>query len=89
MFMKNTLISLSTLAVFAVANPDGISIPVVARRGFTNADSSFDLKAATRYTQEAANRHRGNLLALQNNEGEEALNPVSSCVGIKLPFLDQ
>ncbi|KAJ7751282.1 acid protease [Mycena maculata] len=53
----------------------GISIPLRKRSTFTGADGVFDKNAAIAATIATQNKHRQNLINLQNNKGASFFNP--------------
>ncbi|KAF8182506.1 acid protease [Mycena galopus ATCC 62051] len=78
MFNKVSLLCAVTLAVAAIGSPTaspGTAIPLPKRDGLTTAGGLFDADKGALKTVTAKNKHRHNLLALQNNKGEDALPP--------------
>ncbi|PIL36033.1 transporter [Ganoderma sinense ZZ0214-1] len=72
MFCKATLFTLAlalTAAASPVATDAGISIPIEKRSSLTNEDGTFNHDKATYQTVKTINKHRANLINLQNNVG--------------------
>ncbi|KAI0324335.1 acid protease [Cubamyces sp. BRFM 1775] len=80
MFCKATLLTVA-LALLASATPvarepspaSGISIPLQKRGSLKNADGTFNHEKAVREIVKLKNKHRQNLINLQNNLGSDAL----------------
>ncbi|KAH9935592.1 protease [Fomitopsis serialis] len=72
MFRKAALISTVFLAVLSCATPferrTGTSIPFAKRSGLTAEDGVFDHEAAIQSTINTHNKHRQNMINLQNND---------------------
>ncbi|KZT72178.1 acid protease [Daedalea quercina L-15889] len=74
MFPKAALITTVTLALLSCATPfersTGTSIPFAKRSGVTTEDGLFDHELAIQSTIQTHNKHRQNMINLQNNDPE-------------------
>ncbi|KAJ3965027.1 hypothetical protein EV361DRAFT_955395 [Lentinula raphanica] len=86
MFAKASLVSFVTLALLAAASPlrpQQIRGPIALpkRSTLTKSDGTFDLDKAIGQTVATQNKHRQNLINLQNNTGSlPQFHPISKLV---------
>jgi cathepsin D len=79
MFCKASLITAVTLSLLVAATPvdvpQGVRIPLSKRSTLTKVDGTFDLEKAVKHSVVIKNKHRQNLINLEQNLGKEAFNP--------------